>query len=338
MRQAINQGHAAYEPNTVGGGCPFQAGAASGGFVSFPERGSGEKVRGRSEKFFDHFSQATLFWNSQSDPEKDHLVLALRFELGKLETPAIRERMVGMLSHVDATLARRVADGLGMATIPKVEPPLNHSFPADADPAGYQPRKSRGRGVVERSEALSMANTVKGNIKTRKVAILAADGVDAKAVESMKAALSGAGAQGKVVAPALGELKGGNGGKVPVDFSLLTASSVVFDAVYVPGGARSTASLAAEQDAVDFVAEAYRHCKTIGATGEGVEFVRSCPGIVSTPNQGALEGLVLVEEKKDSSFAKSFIKEIGKHRHWIRQRFETGAPPAKESAKFGRRH
>src|SRR4029077_7557758 len=112
MRQAINTSRASYEPNTIAGGCPFQAGAQMGGFVSYPERIADPKARRRGEKFFDHFSQATLFWKSQSETEQDHIVQALRFELGKLETAAIRERMVGMLANVDRGLAAQVAAGL----------------------------------------------------------------------------------------------------------------------------------------------------------------------------------------------------------------------------------
>ena len=104
-RQAINRGRVNYEPNSLGGGCPFQAGADMGGFVSVAERIDASKVRARSKSFFDHFSQATLFFNSQSAPEKAHLVKALRFELGKVEVPAIRERMVYLLSQVDRGLA-----------------------------------------------------------------------------------------------------------------------------------------------------------------------------------------------------------------------------------------
>jgi catalase len=109
MRQTINQGRVSYQPNSLSGGCPMQARADTGGFVSFAERMAGTKVRARSKKFFDHFSQAALFWNSQSHPEKAHIVQALRFELGKVEVPAIRERMVFLLAQVDKTLAGLVA-------------------------------------------------------------------------------------------------------------------------------------------------------------------------------------------------------------------------------------
>ncbi len=322
MRQTIDRAKASYHPNTTGGGCPVQAGALAGGFVHFPERVGGSKGRARSEKFFDHFSQARLFFNSQSDPEKDHIVEALRFELGKVNAKPIRDRMVGMLAFVDHRLAGRVAEGLGMAEIPVVDPPLNLSFGADAAPGSREPKIEASDGAV--SPALSMANTVKDSIVTRKVAILAADGVDGLAVQSMMQALDRQGAQGKIVAPRLGYLKGADGSDLFVEFSLLTGSSVLFDAVYVPGGGASVEALAAERDAMDFVMEAFRHCKTIGATGDGIRLLHGIPGLEALGAGGGrkngaagVEGIVTAADG-DAGFAKSFLASLAMHRHWTR--------------------
>src|SRR5687767_6006126 len=227
MRQQINVGRVSYQPNSIGGGCPMQAPAREGGFVTFPQAMDGAKVRERGDKFFDHFSQATMFYNSQSEPEKAHIVDALRFELGKVEILPIRERMVMHLAHVDRTLATQVAEGLGLKVPAKLEPPVNMSVPADGDPKDFQPRRAAGK-TVDRSPALSMANTVKDSIKTRKVAVLAADGVDDTALNSMQKALTAAGANAKIIAPRLGSLKTAKGGTVKIDFSLLTAGSVLF--------------------------------------------------------------------------------------------------------------
>src|SRR5512133_2990557 len=118
-RQAINRGRVAYEPNSLGGGCPFQAGAA--GFVSFPQPVEGDKLRGKPEKFADHYTQARLFYDSQTEVEKAHIAGGFRFELSKVSVPAIRERMVASLVNVSADLAAAVAAGLGMA-VPKALP------------------------------------------------------------------------------------------------------------------------------------------------------------------------------------------------------------------------
>ncbi len=325
MRQQINRGRVSYEPNSLGGGCPMQAGADMGGFTSYAEKIDGKKVRERSASFFDHFSQATLFYNSQSQPEQDHIVNALRFELGKVETPAIRERMVYTLSQVDRTLAERVAEGLGMKVPARIAGPLNMSVPADANPRGFQPKR------VEReagsSPALSMANTPKDSIKTRKVAVLAADGFDGAALAAVKKALTAAGAQAKIVAPRLGTLRGARGEEVKIDFSFLTAASVLFDAVYVPGGDKSAEALKEEPDAIHFVNEAYKHCKAIAATGAGVDFLRASSIGVTKGSKAAAgggkvvsdEGVVTGDDAQAGKAAAAFIKAIAQHRHWSRE-------------------
>jgi catalase len=326
-RQAIHRGSVAYEPNTIGGGCPMQAGAAAGGFVSFPEHLSAPKVRARSEKFFDHFSQATLFWNSQSDPEKDHLVEALRFELGKVKRPHIRERMVGILGFVDRTLASRVAEGLGLPGIPNVEAPINRSIPADGNPKDFEPR--RGKPPIARSKPLSMADTVKDTVATRQVAILVADGVDGPSLTAMMKALTAAGAQPHLIAPRLGTLRLSDGGELAIGHSFLTAASVLFDAVYVPGGEKSVGALSPLRDVSDFVAEAYRHCKAIAATGEGINIVRACPGLESLDEKGedAPEGVVVGGNERTGPVARRFIAAIAQHRAWTRELKNRTVPP-----------
>jgi catalase len=292
-------------------------------------------VRARSASFFDHFSQATMFYRSQSEPEQNHIVKALRFELGKVEIPEIRERMVGLLSFVDQSLARRVAEGLGLHFPVELPAPINQSIPADGEVAKFQPKrskKSNSEGFI--SPALSMANTLKDSIKTRKVAFLVADGVDETAAHNMAKALEAAGAMAKLVAPHGGVIRGAKGKEMPVDFSLLTTSSVLFDAVYVPGGAESVAALKAEPDAVHFINEAFKHCKTIAATGEGVDLLRASyvtgdlrfeEGGKGTP-KATIEGLMVGSASDARKIADDFIAAIAQHRHWSRE--QKGDVPA----------
>jgi catalase len=295
-----------------------------GGFVSYAEKLDGHKVRARSESFFDHFSQATLFWNSQSDAEKDHIVQAFCFELGKVEVPHIRTRMVGILAHVDEALAQRVADGLGVEVPTKLDKPLNMSVPADEEVEHLQPKPVKKS--IGQSPALSMANTEKDSIKTRRVAVLAADGVDASTVATMQQALASAGAQVKIVAPRLGSLKSSNGSPVDIDFSLLTASSVLFDAVYVPGGEKSVELLQGEGKALHFIQEAYRHCKAIAATGAGAELLRASylgRSTLAALEQGDYQletdqGVIIGRDARVDDVASEFIKAIAQHRHWSR--------------------
>jgi len=220
MRQQINKDLTSYHPNSIGGGCPYQAKMAEGGFRSYMERIDARKVRARSQSFFDHFSQATLFYNSQSDAEKNHLTNALRFELGKVQRVEIRQRMIGLLSQVDKGLAANVADALCLSVPKKPEQPINHSIPADGEVARFQP-KTKDQGIAS-SAPLSMAKTIKDTIKSRKVAILAADGIDGSQVDKMKKALMGAGAVAEVIAPKLGQVSTIKGVAIPIDKTLMT--------------------------------------------------------------------------------------------------------------------
>ncbi len=127
-QHAIPRGRVSYEPNSLGGGCPFQAGKM--GFMSFPEPIRDDKLRGKPEKFADHYTQATLFYKSQTPVEQNHIVGAFRFELTKVQTPAIRARMVAGLRNVDEHLASRVAQGLGI----KLPDPLPRVLAKPASP------------------------------------------------------------------------------------------------------------------------------------------------------------------------------------------------------------
>jgi len=310
MRQTINTGRVSYEPNSIAGGCPFQAAMKDGGFTSFPERIDAKKIRARSPSFHDHFSQATLFFNSQSEPEKKHLIDALRFELGKVEIPAIRARMIGILSQIDKGLAAQVADGLGFP-VPKPEMPMNQSFGADTNPKSVQPKKFITKPTI--SGPLSMADTVKDTIKTRKIAALIADGFDGDQLEAMKTALLERGAMLKTVAPRQGIIRTADGKAVAADFSFLTAASVLFDAVYVPGGADSIDALASEADAHHFINEAFKHCKAICATaGSGPFIDNTFAGKAQNDS-----GVIIMDDSAKA--AKKFVAAIAQHRNWDRE-------------------
>ena len=232
--------------------------------------------------------------------------------------------MVYVLSQIDKTLASRVAEGLGIEVPKKIDGPLNMNVPADGDPKKFQPK--RNDKEVGTSPALSMENTVKDTVKTRKVAVLAADGFDGAALKVMKKALTDAGAQAKIVAPRLGSLKGSNGEEVKIDFSFLTAASVLFDAVYVPGGERSVAALKLEPDAVHFVNEAFKHCKALAATGAGVELLRA--SYVGAGEEAGAQGsradeaVVTGPDGQARKVAADFIKAIAKHRNWAREKVD----------------
>ena len=216
-----------------------------------------------------------------------------------------------------------MAEGLGLAVPKKLDGPMNRSVPADGDVKDFQPRTlSRDIGS---SPALSMAHTVKKGVETRKVAILAADGVDGEALTAMQRALKAAGAQSKIIAPRLGKLRTAQGREVTVDWSFLTAGSVLFDAVFVPGGEKSATTLVAEPRAVEFVGEAYKHCKSIGASGEGAALLDAAGigGGTARPDQKkASAGVVLAKGGDINGVTAEFIKAVAQHRHWSRERQE----------------
>jgi len=325
MRQTINRGKASYNPNSVGGGCPYQAAMAQGGFTSYTEKIDGNKIRERSRSFFDHFSQAKLFFNSQSEPEKNHIIDAFRFELGRVARNEIRLRMLGILRHVDMNLATAVAYGLGLEVpvIPLEE--MNQSIPADGSVEHYTPEIKDPVPAV--SAALSMENTVKDSAYSRKVAILATDGFYYSSLMEMMELLQAAGINPEIIATRLGIIKSTSGEEIMVDKSLLTSASVFYDAVYVPAGPNSVGALAAEGNAVHFLNEAYRHCKPIACDKDAVALLEhtyfsyllprredSDKAYNEIPDPG-----VLVNADR-AVLAEQFVRAIAMHRFWEREK------------------
>jgi catalase len=287
-RQAIHRGRVSYEPNSLAGGCPFQAGAA--GFTTFPEPMAGDKVRGKPEKFADHYSQAILFWNSQTPYEKAHIIRGFRFELTKVQVPAIRERTVSMLRNVADELAQAVASGIGLA-LPKPMPKVS-------DPP---------RPEVSASPALSLTfRPGDGNIRGRKIALLIAPGVDGESVSRTHGALAKEGAVVRLVAARLGPVETEEEALEP-DATFETMPSVLFDAVVVPDGEGAADALASLGHALEFLKDQYRHCKAMLLMGAG-ERLADAAGVPT--NDGADWAIT-----RD---VRAFIAAVGKHRNWER--------------------
>ncbi|MGS5087887.1 catalase [Hydrogenophaga sp. A37] len=304
-RQAIPRGRVAYEPNSLGGGCPFQAGAA--GFVSFPQpvdEGQGDKLRGNPEKFADHYTQATLFYESQTAVEQAHIAGGFRFELSKVTVPAIRERMLSSLVNVSEALAATVAAGLGIAVPPAMPKAL-------VNPAAPE---------VTTSAALSLtARPGSGGIRSRSVAILVADGVDGPSVAAAGAALLAAGAQVHLIAPRLGPVQAGSGDPFEATRTLENAPPVLFDGVVLPDGASAVEALGALVEVMDFISNQYRHGKTILALGASKALLKQA-GVVPTLASGEADpGIVVGTAAKAERAVAAFITALGKHRHPARE-------------------
>jgi catalase len=280
-QQAVHRGRVSYEPNSLGGGCPFQAGMQ--GMRSFPEPVVGDKVRGKPEKFADHYTQARLFWKSQAPVEQAHIVKAFTFELTRVQTNAVRRRVVAMLANVDDRLAGSVAKGLGIE-VPEPLPPVLKRPP---------------KPEVEVSKPLSLlARPGELGIKTRRIAVVVADGADAASATGVYAALAEAGAVPRFVGPRLGVIDPASGRPIDVEVTLETAPAVLFDAVVLPDGDGAVAALSKDPVALAFVSDQFRHCKPILALGASSRLLAAAnvpgandPGIVLAPSGEAGDAL-----------------------------------------------
>ena len=280
---AIPTGLAPYLPNTVDGGAPFVAAESDGGYVQNPRPISGRAVRESPVSFDDHFTQARLFWLSMSEVERTHIVEAYTFELGKVFEKAIRERTLGVLANIDPELCSLVAAGLGM--------PAPKGAPADD---------------VEPSAALSQIPDGPGPISGRVVGIVATRNADLAGIGKLRKAMAASGAVVRVIAPVGGELKKGRA-TIVVDRTLLTTRSIEFDAVLVANG---TAGLSDIKLTV-LLQEAFRHCKAIGAWGDGVTVLRDAGIDIAAPG-------VLLSDGVDKGAIGAIVEAVGLHRAWER--------------------
>lgn len=309
MRQQIVKGKSSYDPNSIGGGCPFQAMMSEGGFVSQEERVSGAKIRERSKSFVDHYSQAKLFYNSQSTPEKEHLQNALIFELSKVTLPSVRERVVGQLAYVDMFLAWRVAEKLGVE-VKKLDWP-NQSLPADSNIVELQSEEREPKTKV--SEALSMKNTVKNTIKSRKIGFIMASGVHHKEVNDLKTKLEAEGACVEFIAPSLAKVRTDDGSELTPKHSLTSTASVCFDALVICSGEDSVKELMVPENkhlVLHFINEAYKHCKAL-YFGSDTEPLYHNSNVASKKHEDP--GIITWEDDTPTDL---FINAIAQHRVW----------------------
>jgi catalase len=317
MQQSVPTARALYHPNSIQGNEPRPA-APERGFAHLAERLAGNKTRERSDSFNDHFTQARMFLDSQSPAERQHLIDACRFEVGKVQRLGIRQRVIARFAEIDPDLAREVAPAVGVS-LDVPPPPL---------PPGVRSPVSVKRKNVAPSPALSLANQPKDSIKTRKIAVLIGPGVRTIDVEQARRDLGARGATLEFVSHALGPVPTDAGEPLDASKTWLQASSVLYDAVYVPGGAESVASLLTLGDLGDplhFVREAFRHSKPIAASNEGVELLAAAqlPDIqLAEEGQAkAIDSLGVVTAWGEAleSFTKRFVAAIRAHRHFERE-------------------
>ncbi|KIL49292.1 catalase [Jeotgalibacillus soli] len=283
-RHTINKGQVSYHKNSLAANTPAPASEEEGGYVHYQEKVEGRKVRTRSESFKDHFSQATMFWNSMSEPEKEHIIQAFSFELGKVKSKSVQQQVVNMFANVNLDLAKGFAEAIG------ANPPEN----GESD-------------VSKSSPALSQENTKK-KPSTRKVGVIIGSNFNAPEVTSVLNALKEEGVQAEMISDKLGKKKGSDGTELEIDHTFLTADSVLFDAIYVVGGSDGNKKFI--KDTAYFINEAFSHYKPIGATHEGKKWleaneIKDSPGVVHGDDM--------------NEFAESFIAAIAEHRYWDRK-------------------
>ncbi|PID03300.1 MULTISPECIES: catalase [unclassified Sporosarcina] len=284
-RQTINVGQTHYHKNSLSNNKPDTTPGEDGGYVHYQEKVEGRKVQARSDSFKDHFSQARLFWNSMSDPEKEHIIAAFSFEIGKVNDMNVRKQAVDMFANVDMDMATQVADAVGVE--------------APTDVAQSTESKS--------SPALSQENMVKVP-DTRTVAVLIADQFDDEALEPFLKASLDAGMTIDIVSEKFGKLTGKNGATVDVDETLLTVHSVLYDALYVVGG-QAKQQQKFEADVADFVNEAYMHFKPIGSAPAAKGLMEKTK---VKPGPGILTNLTVSGE------GKQWVEAVAHHRFWDR--------------------
>jgi catalase len=273
------------------------------GFTSFPQPVTEDKVRGKPERFADHYTQATLFYRSQAPIEQAHIKRALRFELGKVQVPAVRERMVAMLRNIDGDLAKSVAADLGI----KLPAPLPFALEKPMRPE------------IEVSPALSLfARPGNGSVAALRVAIIVADGTDASAAEALHARLTELGAVPRYIGPKLGPVRGEQGQSIEIEATLEVTPSVLVDAVAIPGGEVAAKKLGNLGHAVEAIVNAYRHCKPILALGAARSLVQNAGVPARLPNGEQDPGLLLFGDQDLDPAIDAFVAALAKRRHFQR--------------------
>lgn len=305
-RMYIPKGEVSYFPNSKSNGCPYHAMMnGDSGYQSHRQNLSGEKVRARSDSFADHFTQARLFYNSQSAEEKGHIVNAFSFELSKVDDVNIRRRELAILYQIDKNLAKQVGNNLGLEP-PKELDELTLKF-ARCNHPDYPINPKTPE--IEMSKALSMkVKEGKGTIESRKVAFLVDNGVSKSSVDKMREKLKKEGAKAVLISTRVGEITYKEGAKEAVNHSYLTDMSVMYDGFYTPEG-DSVEKLSINSDYIQFINEGYRHCKALAFDNGAEKLIKNT---LIKVDKGVILG-------SKNNLMGDFIGALKKHRTWDRE-------------------
>lgn len=298
-QHTIHKGQASYQPNSIDGNWPVETppAAENGGFESYYERVSGQKIRERSESFSDHFSQPRLYYKSLAPHEQKHVVDAYTFELSKVKRKHIRERQVQqILANIDLDLARQVGANLGIEV-----PDLSLDFKPQS---------------VEKSAKLSMLAFPPADIKGRKIAVLIHNLVKSDALETIKNWATKEGAIVHLLAPSLAPVKDHQDKVIAADGMQMAEPSIAYDAVIIPDGDNLNAVI---QDGVTrhYILEAYKHLKP-------VVFLGNKSDLLEPLNLVADEGTLIEDEFKH--IAEKLKNLLKAHRVWSREQIAQHVP------------
>jgi len=290
MQMSVPEGRVNYSPSSLSTQVPRED--PKRGYSSFPAREEGDKLRVRPASFADHYSQAAQFFSSLSKPEQNHIVAAFTFELSKVETKAVRARMLSQLANVDMKIAQRVANGIGH------DEPLEHA-----------PTSAKARINLKPSPSLSILAKAKPTMKGRLIGVLVADGTDSDLVSALQASAKSNGAKLKIIAPKVGGVKAANGKNIPADFQLAGGPSVLFDSVVVAVSSEGGQQLAMHAAAIGFVQDAFSHLKVIGHTA-------GADALLQKANVMPDEGVIALQA---ANFADTYLAAAAKGRIWDRE-------------------
>ena len=289
MQMAVPTGRVNYSPNSLAANGPRED--PTRGYTSFPALDEGNKLRIRPASFADHFSQARMFYSSLTETEQNHVISAFTFELSKVETKAVRTRMLSQLANVDRTIADRVANGLG-----------------HQDPIQAAATSTKARTDLKPSPALSILAKAKPMVKGRMFGVLVADGTDPAYISALKASAASHGAKLKVIAPKVEGVKGSDGKMIPADLQLAGGPSVLFDGVVIAVSPEGAQQLAAQASAVNFVQDAFSHLKVIGHSSGAAALMQKANVM---PDRGVLA--------MESNGAEVYFAQASKGRIWERE-------------------
>ncbi|MEO8095920.1 MAG: catalase, partial [Pseudolysinimonas sp.] len=292
MTMNVPTGRANYEPNSWGAaGGPREDPAV--GYTSYPVEESGGKRRVRAASFADHYSQARMFFNSQTGTEQQHIINALVFELSKVERVDIRERTVAGLRNIDEQLAALVADGLGMLEMPEAASVASSIIDVPA------------------SAALSIAANGPATFAGRKIGVLVTDGSESAVLAAIQAAAAAEGALVEIVAPKIGGVVLDDGTRRVAKQKIDGGPSVLYDAVCVIPSVEGAAMLAIDTAAKDFVSDAFAHCKVIGHTSSALALLEAA-GVAMSIDEGFVEVATAAD-------ADAFVTRCRQLRFWARE-------------------